>query len=53
VSGLEYRARATPLEGAEYDREWARIKEKFPFFAEHEERAAGRTIPVVALDKAE
>ncbi|HEY0530888.1 MAG TPA: nitroreductase/quinone reductase family protein [Actinoplanes sp.] len=40
---------ATPLTGADYDREWSIIKEKFPFFAEHEEKAAGRQIPVVAL----
>jgi deazaflavin-dependent oxidoreductase (nitroreductase family) len=51
VPGSEYSARATPLTGADYDREWARIKEKFPFFAEHEQRAGDRRIPVVALTK--
>jgi deazaflavin-dependent oxidoreductase (nitroreductase family) len=40
---------AAPLTGADYDREWSIIKEKFPFFAEHQEKAAGRQIPVVAL----
>jgi deazaflavin-dependent oxidoreductase (nitroreductase family) len=50
--GHEFKARATPLTGAEYDRTWADVKEKFPFFAEHDERA-GRQIPVVALTKAD
>ena len=49
--GQEFDARATPLEGAVYDRAWGDIKAKFPFFAEHEQRA-GRKIPVVALTKA-
>ena len=52
VPGRNFRAQASPLEGADYDREWSRIKEKFPFFAEHEERA-GRRIPVVGLTKAD
>jgi deazaflavin-dependent oxidoreductase (nitroreductase family) len=52
VPGRNFRAQAIPLVGADYDREWSRIKEKFPFFAEHEERA-GRRIPVVALTKAD
>jgi deazaflavin-dependent oxidoreductase (nitroreductase family) len=43
-----YSATATALEGAEYDEKWAWIKEKYPFFADHEE-SAGRRIPVVAL----
>ena len=51
VPGDEYHAQAHPLTGADYDREWRRIKESFPFFAEHEERAEGRRIPVVALVK--
>jgi F420H(2)-dependent quinone reductase len=46
----EFRARAVPLRGADYDRQWSVIKEKYPFFAEHEQRA-GRRIPVVALTK--
>jgi deazaflavin-dependent oxidoreductase (nitroreductase family) len=50
VPGGTFQARATPLTGADYDREWARIKERYPFFAEHEERAH-RTIPVVLLQK--
>jgi F420H(2)-dependent quinone reductase len=50
LPGEEFKARATPLDGADYDRTWAMIKERFPFFAEHDERA-GRRIPVVALIK--
>ena len=50
--GQEFKARATPLTGADYDRVWAEIKAKYPFFAEHEKRA-GRRIPVVALAKAD
>jgi deazaflavin-dependent oxidoreductase (nitroreductase family) len=48
LPGREFSAEATPLTGDEYAREWASIKEKFPFFADHEQKA-GRTIPVVAL----
>ncbi|HEV8569854.1 MAG TPA: nitroreductase/quinone reductase family protein [Actinoplanes sp.] len=48
--GQEFKARATPLTGDDYDRQWAAIKQKYPFFAEHEKRA-GRRIPVVALTK--
>jgi deazaflavin-dependent oxidoreductase (nitroreductase family) len=48
--GQEFGARATPLTGEDYDSEWAAIKQKYPFFAEHEKRA-GRRIPVVALTK--
>lgn len=51
VPGRTFQARATPLEGDDYDRTWAAVKDRFPFFAEHEERA-GRPIPVVALAKA-
>ena len=49
VTGRKYSARATALEGADYDRQWAAIKEKFPFFTEHEVKAGDRRIPVVAL----
>ena len=48
--GHRFKARATPLEGADYERAWADIKGRYPFFAEHERRA-GRHIPVVALIK--
>jgi len=48
LPGEKFTAQAEPLSGDDYDREWAAIKQKFPFFAEHEARA-GRRIPVVAL----
>jgi F420H(2)-dependent quinone reductase len=48
LPGERFSARAEPLSGDDYDREWAAIKQKFPFFAEHEART-GRRIPVVAL----
>jgi deazaflavin-dependent oxidoreductase (nitroreductase family) len=50
--GHEFKARATPLTGDDYDRTWASVKAKFPFFQEHDDRA-GRQIPVVALTKAD
>lgn len=51
MPGTTFRARATPLTGDEYDRAWRHIKERYGFFAEHEQRAGGRAIPVVALDR--
>jgi deazaflavin-dependent oxidoreductase (nitroreductase family) len=50
--GHAFNATAAPVVGADYDRTWAMIKGRFPFFAEHEAKA-GRTIPVVALTKAD
>jgi deazaflavin-dependent oxidoreductase (nitroreductase family) len=52
LPGAEFRAEASPLTGEDYEREWATIKKKFPFFAEHEQKA-GRQIPVVALTRAD
>jgi len=52
LPGQEYRARAVPLSGDDYDRQWAAIKGNYPFFAEHEQKA-GRPIPVVALTRAD
>jgi deazaflavin-dependent oxidoreductase (nitroreductase family) len=51
VPGERFAAHAEPLTGDEYEREWAAIKRSYPFFAEHETRAGGRRIPVVALVK--
>jgi len=51
VPGQRFSATAQPLTGDEYDREWAQIKEKYPFFAEHEKRSGDRRIPVVVLTK--
>ena len=50
LPGDEFAARATPLTGADHERQWARIKEEHPFFADHEAKS-GRRIPVVALDR--
>ena len=51
VPGQRFMATAEPLTGGDYEREWARIKEKYPFFAEHDKRSGDRRIPVVALTK--
>ena len=48
LPGRTFTARATPLDGDEYARVWADVKSRWPFFAEHEQKA-GRRIPVVAL----
>lgn len=45
-----YPALATVLTGADKERQWAMLKETYPFFAEHEQKS-GRTIPVVALTR--
>jgi len=50
LPGERFTARAEPLSGDDYDREWAEIRRNFPFFAEHEARA-GRRIPVVAMTR--
>jgi deazaflavin-dependent oxidoreductase (nitroreductase family) len=52
LAGQSYPAVATPLDGDDYDRQWAAIQAKFPFFTEHQVRAGDRRIPVVALTKA-
>jgi deazaflavin-dependent oxidoreductase (nitroreductase family) len=49
VSGESYPATAAPLVGAERDQRWARIVQEYPFFAEHQQRAGERQIPVVAV----
>ena len=50
VGDERWDAIATPLEGAERNRQWAAIKAAWPFFGAHEAKA-GRTIPVVALTR--
>ena len=47
-----YPALATTTEGTDRERVWAELKERYPFFADHEVKAAPRTIPVVALTRA-
>lgn len=51
VPGRTFRGRAVPLTGADHDEQWARIQEKHPFFAEHQQRAGERRIPIVALNE--
>jgi deazaflavin-dependent oxidoreductase (nitroreductase family) len=51
VGDEKYDAIATPLQGEERDRAWSMLKEKYPFFAQHEANA-DREIPVVALTRA-
>lgn len=41
--------RASVLDGAERDAAWARFLARSPAFAQYEERAGGRRIPVVKL----
>jgi deazaflavin-dependent oxidoreductase (nitroreductase family) len=48
----KYRARAIPATGEDRARLWTRIKELYPFFADHEAKTT-RTIPVVLLERAE
>jgi deazaflavin-dependent oxidoreductase (nitroreductase family) len=48
VDGEEYAATARPTEGADRDALFARIAEKYPFFAAHQ-AGVDRTIPVVEL----
>jgi deazaflavin-dependent oxidoreductase (nitroreductase family) len=45
-----YRATATPVEGEERDRLFAKQKEVMPVFAEYESRTT-RVIPVIALER--
>lgn len=42
---------ATVAEGDEHDRLWTTQKEQMPGFAEYEEKAQGRRIPVVVLSR--
>jgi deazaflavin-dependent oxidoreductase (nitroreductase family) len=51
VGDEKYQARATPLEGEERDRLFARQKAVMPVFAEYESRTQ-RVIPAVALERA-
>lgn len=48
-SGTPRQVTARPLDGAERAELWEMLKTTYPFFAEHEQKAAARTIPVVAL----
>jgi deazaflavin-dependent oxidoreductase (nitroreductase family) len=48
MTGEKFTAKAVPLAGDDYTREWTTIKQTYPFFADHEQKA-GRRIPVVSL----
>jgi deazaflavin-dependent oxidoreductase (nitroreductase family) len=50
VTGDTYQARAHDLRGADRDRLWAEITQKFPFFLDHQSKIE-RTIPIVALER--
>jgi deazaflavin-dependent oxidoreductase (nitroreductase family) len=52
VGPERFDAIATPLAGDERERVWTMLKEKYPFFAEHETKTS-REIPVVALTRAQ
>ena len=52
IGDESYPALAVATEGADRERVRAEIKELYPFFADHEVKAAPRTIPVVALTRA-
>jgi deazaflavin-dependent oxidoreductase (nitroreductase family) len=45
-----WRARATPLEGAERDRIWGRLTAEMPNFAKYQEKTT-RVIPVIRLER--
>jgi len=45
-----FAATASVLEGAERQRQWTRIVEQYPFFAEHQAKTS-REIPVIALQR--
>jgi deazaflavin-dependent oxidoreductase (nitroreductase family) len=51
VGSEKFLARATPVEGEERDRLFARQKEAMPVFADYESRTQ-RVIPVIALERA-
>lgn len=46
-----YQARAVVLTGDEYERVWADLQTRYPFFADHQAKVT-RQIPVVALQRA-
>lgn len=50
VGDESYDAIATPLTGTGRERAWTRIKQTYPFFADHE-ALTERAIPVVALTR--
>jgi deazaflavin-dependent oxidoreductase (nitroreductase family) len=51
VGDETFEAVATPTQDEERERLWAMLKERYPFFADHEAKT-DRTIPVVVLTRA-
>jgi deazaflavin-dependent oxidoreductase (nitroreductase family) len=51
VGDETYEATAVPATGDERERLWTMLKEKYPFFADHES-ATDRVIPVVVVTRA-
>ncbi len=50
VGSDRFEATAVPLTGTERERVWTMLKQRYPFFAEHEAKTS-REIPVVALSR--
>jgi deazaflavin-dependent oxidoreductase (nitroreductase family) len=50
VGDERYAALATPTAAAERERLWSGLKQRYPFFADHEQKT-DREIPVVALTR--
>lgn len=50
VGAKRVTARARVAEGEERERLWNQLAEQYPPYIEYQERAAGRTIPVVVLE---
>jgi deazaflavin-dependent oxidoreductase (nitroreductase family) len=50
VGDERYAALATPTAGAERERLWSGLKQRYPFFADHEQKT-DREIPVVVLTR--
>ncbi|MGA5304528.1 nitroreductase/quinone reductase family protein [Nucisporomicrobium flavum] len=51
LPGETFPARATPLSGEDYERQWDRITGQHAFFLEHQQRAGDRRIPIVELHR--
>lgn len=51
VEGTRYDGEAIPATGAEYERLWGTLTQKYPFFLDHE-AASNRRIPVVIVTRA-
>ncbi len=50
IGNETFEARAEPAQGAEYERLWKKVVERYPFFADHQAKTT-RRIPVVILSR--